>query len=44
MDEYKIGKRMNFYFEHPKEDIIMSEENEKDFRNNKIFRICGKET
>ena len=33
---------MNFYFKNTKKDIKMTEENEKDFRNNNICRLCEK--
>ena len=35
---------MAFYFKNPKKDIIMTEENEENFKNNKICRFCEKET
>ena len=34
---------MAFYFKNTKEDIIMSNENEEDFKNNNIRRFCEKE-
>ena len=34
---------MAFYFKNTKEDIIMSKENEEDFKNNNICRFCEKE-
>ena len=33
---------MNFWFKNTKEDIIMTEENKKDFENNNICRYCEK--
>ena len=34
---------MSFCFENPKKDIIMTEENEEDFKNNDTCRFCEKE-
>ena len=34
---------MNFHFKYTKKDIIMTEEIEEDFKNNKICRFCEKE-
>ena len=33
---------MAFYFKNTKKDIIMTEENEEDFRNDNICRFCEK--
>ena len=40
----KLENKMAFYVRNTKEDIIMTEEDEEDYRNNKICRFCGKET
>ena len=34
---------MAFYFKNTKKDIIMTEENEEDFRDDNICRLCEKE-
>ena len=34
---------MAFYFKNTKKDIIMTKENEEDFKNNNICRFCEKE-
>ena len=34
---------MAFYFKNTKKDIIMTQENEEDFKNNNICRFCEKE-
>ena len=39
----KLENKMAFYFKNTKKDIIMTEEDEKDFRNNNICRFCEKE-
>ena len=39
----KLENKMNFYFKNTKKDIIMTEENEEDFKNNNICEICEKE-
>ena len=36
----KLENKMAFYFKNAKEDIIMTEENEEDYRNNNICRFC----
>ena len=33
---------MAFYFKNTKKDIIMTEENDEDYRNNNICRFCEK--
>ena len=33
---------MAFYFKNTKKDIIMTEEDEEDYRNNNICRFCEK--
>ena len=38
-----LENKMAFYFKNTKKDIIMTEENEEDFRNNNICRFCEKE-
>ena len=37
----KLENKMTFYFKNTKKDIIMTEEDEEDFRNN-ICRFCEK--
>ena len=39
----KLENKMAFYFKNTNEDIIMSTENEEDFKNNNICRFCEKE-
>ena len=39
----KLENKMTFYFKNTKEDIIMSKENEEDFKNKNICRFCEKE-
>ena len=39
----KLENKMAFYFKNTKEDIIMTQEDEEDFRNNNICRFCEKE-
>ena len=39
----KLEKKMAFYFKKTNKDIIMTEENEEDFRNDNICRFCEKE-
>ena len=34
---------MTFYFKNTNQDIIMTEEEEEDFRNNNICRFCEKQ-
>ena len=38
----KLGNKMAFYIETSKKDIIMTEKDEEDFRNNNICRFCEK--
>ena len=38
----KLENKMTFYFKNTKEDIIMTEEDEEDYRNNNICRFCEK--
>ena len=39
----KLKNKMAFYFKNTKKDIIMTEEDEEDFKNNNICRFCEKE-
>ena len=39
----KLKNKMAFYFKITKKDIVMTEENEEDYRNNNICRFCEKE-
>ena len=38
----KLENKMAFYFKKTKKDIIMTEEDEEDFRNDNICRFCEK--
>ena len=38
----KLENKMAFYFKETKKDIIMTQENEEDFKNNNICRFCEK--
>ena len=38
----KLENKMTFYFKNTKKEIIMTEENEEDYRNNNICRFCEK--
>ena len=38
----KIENKMVFFFKNTKKDIIMTQEDEKDYRNNNICRFCEK--
>ena len=38
----KIEKKMAFYFKNTKKDIIMTKEDEEDFKNNNVCGICVK--
>ena len=39
----KLENKMAFYFKETKKDIIMTQEDEEDFKNNIICRLCEKE-
>ena len=39
----KLENKMNSFFNNTKEDIIMTKENEEDFKNKIICRFCEKE-
>ena len=39
----KLENKMAFYFKNTKKDIVMTEDDEKDYRNNIICRFCEKE-
>ena len=39
----KLENKMAFYFMNTKKDIVMTEEDEEDCRNNNICRFCEKE-
>ena len=39
----KLENKMAFYFKNTEKDIIMSKENEEDFKNNNVCRFCEKE-
>ena len=39
----KLENKMAFYFKNTKKDIIMTENDEEDFKNNNICRFCEKE-
>ena len=38
----RLENKMAFYFKNTKKDIIMTEENEEDFKNDNICRFCEK--
>ena len=38
----KLENKMTFYFKNTKKDIIMTDEDEEDYRKNNICRFCGK--
>ena len=38
----KLENKMAFYFKNTKKDIIMTQEDEEDYRNNNICRFCEK--
>ena len=38
----KLENKMTFYFKNTKKDIIMTEKDEEDYRNNNICRFCEK--
>ena len=38
----KLEKKMVFYFENTKRDIIMTQKDKEDFENNTICRFCEK--
>ena len=38
----KLENKMAFFFKNTKKDIIMTEKDEEDYRNNNIFRFCEK--
>ena len=39
----KLKSKMAFFFKNTKKDIILTEENKEDFKNNNIRRLCEKE-
>ena len=39
----KLENKMTFYFKNTKKEIIMTQEDEEDFKNNNICRFCKKE-
>ena len=39
----KLENKMAFYFKNTKEDIIITEKDEEDYKNNNICRFCEKE-
>ena len=38
----KLENKMAFYFKNTKKDIVMTEENEEDYRTNNVCRFCEK--
>ena len=38
----KLENKMTFYFKNTNKDIVMTEENEEEYRNNNICGFCGK--
>ena len=41
-ENIKLENKMAFYFEHTNKDIVMTEEDEEDFKYNTICRSCEK--
>ena len=39
----KLENKMAFYFKNTNKDIIMTQEDEEDYKNNNTFRFCEKE-
>ena len=39
----KLEKKMTFFFKNINKDIIMTEEDEEDYRNHNVCRFCKKE-
>ena len=39
----KLQKKMSFYFKNTKKDIVMTEDDEEDYRKNNDCRFCEKE-
>ena len=39
----KLEKKMAFYFENTKKDIVITEDDETDYRDNNICSFCEKE-
>ena len=39
---FKLENKMVFYFKNTNKNIVMTEEDKEDFRNNNICRYCGK--
>ena len=39
----KLENKMNFYFKNTKKDIVMSQEDEENYKNNNICYFCEKE-
>ena len=39
----KLENKVAFYFKNTKNDIILTEKDEEDYKNNKICRLCEKE-
>ena len=42
VEDMKLENKMAFYFKNTKKDIIMTEEDKVDYRNNNICRFCEK--
>ena len=38
----KLENKMAFYFKNTKKDIIMTQEDEEEYRNNNFYRVCEK--
>ena len=38
----KLENKMSFYFKNTNKDIIMTEENEEDFKSDNVCRFCEK--
>ena len=39
----KLENKMNFYFKNTKKDIVMTQEDEEDYKNNNICWFCEQE-
>ena len=42
IENIKVGNKMDFYLQKSRKDILMTEKDEEEHKNNSICRICGK--
>ena len=42
IENLKLENKMDFYLQNSKKDILMTEKDEEDHKNNSICRFCGK--